>query len=88
DLPIDLPDDVAGNADWLPAPVPGTVAPALQAAGRWNAEAPPALHKHDYWYRVTICGEGAHCLRLRGLATICEVWLDDTRVLDSRSMFV
>ncbi|KAA6129729.1 glycoside hydrolase family 2 protein [Cupriavidus cauae] len=88
DLPPDLPDAVPGNVGWLPAPVPGTVAQALQAAGRWCAEAPPALHQRDYWYRVPISGEGAHCLRLRGLATICEVWLDDTRVLDSRSMFV
>lgn len=86
--PIDLPPDVPANTDWLPAPVPGTVAQALQAAGRWCAEAPPALHQRDYWYRVPICGEGAHCLRLRGLATLCEVWLDDARVLDSRSMFV
>lgn len=81
--PLDLPAD----GDWLPAPVPGTVAQALQAAGRWEAEAPPALHRHDYWYRAPISGEGLHCLRLRGLATICEVWLDGTRVLESRSMF-
>ena len=88
DLPPDLPLDVRGKTEWLPAPVPGTVAQALQAAGRWCAEAPPALHQRDYWYRVPISGEGAHRLRLRGLATICEVWLDDARVLVSRSMFV
>jgi len=86
--PTDLPEAVPGKAGWLPAPVPGTVAQALQGAGRWCAEAPPPLHQRDYWYRVPISGEGAHCLRLCGLATLCEVWLDDTRVLDSRSMFI
>ncbi|WP_420997525.1 glycosyl hydrolase 2 galactose-binding domain-containing protein [Cupriavidus sp. 30B13] len=78
---------LAGHGPWLPASVPGTVAQALQAAGQWQPGAPRALHDHDYWYRVPLRGAGAYRLRLHGLATVAEVWLDETRVLDAHNMF-
>jgi beta-mannosidase len=86
--PSALPDALADNA-WMTAVVPGTVAQALQAAGKWSMEAPGALHGHDYWYRVRITGKtaGAYRLRLRGLATVAEVWLDERRVLETDNMF-
>lgn len=81
------PAALAGRGPWMAAQVPGTVAQALQAAGQWQAAAPRPLHDHDYWYRVTVSGAGAYRLRLHGLATVAEVWLDEVRVLDAQNMF-
>ncbi|MFH6783894.1 MULTISPECIES: glycosyl hydrolase 2 galactose-binding domain-containing protein [Methylobacterium] len=82
------PDDLAGLAGFLPAPVPGTAAGALRAAGRWSDAEPTPLHGSDIWYRTTLAGQGRETLRFDGLATLCEVWLDGRRLLDSRSMFL
>ncbi|CCD01944.1 protein of unknown function (plasmid) [Azospirillum baldaniorum] len=62
--------------DWLPAPVPGTVAQALRAAGLYRLGEPLPLHDRDVWYRVTLTGDGPCTLRFHGLATVAEVWLD------------
>ncbi|MCO4892565.1 glycoside hydrolase family 2 protein [Cupriavidus sp. WGtm5] len=81
------PAELAPDAPWLPAPVPGTVAAAMRAAGRWDDSAPPPLHRHDYWYRVRFAGSGARTLRCNGLATLAEVWLNGELVLTTRHMF-
>jgi beta-mannosidase len=81
--PADLPAD-----GWLAAVVPGTVASAWRAAGRLDLGHPPALGQDDHWYRVRVRGSGMQRLRLHGLATLAEVWLDGTKLLDSDSMFV
>jgi beta-mannosidase len=73
---------------WLAAQVPGTVAASLRAAGQLDFDHPPSLSCSDYWYRVVVVGYGTRTLRLHGLATIAEVWLDDTQLLTSDSMFV
>jgi beta-mannosidase len=75
-------------AGWIAAPVPGTLACAWRAAGRLDEAAPPAFAFDDHWYRVKLEGQGARKLRLHGLATISEVWLDDVKLLDSDSMFI
>ncbi|MFM0739786.1 glycoside hydrolase family 2 protein [Paraburkholderia xenovorans] len=81
--PTDLPEH-----GWLAAPVPGTVASARRAAGLFDVANPPPLAFDDHWYRVTLTGTGRRRLRLHGLATLCEVWIDGVRKLDSDSMFV
>lgn len=77
---------------WLAATVPGTVAAAWRDAGRLDIGHPPPLQQDDHWYRVTIEGDrengGVRRLRLHGLATLAEVWLDGVKRLDSDSMFV
>lgn len=73
---------------WLDAPVPGTVASARQAAGLLDIGHPPSLAYDDHWYRVTLTGIGKRRLRLHGLATIAEVWLDGIKRLDCDSMFI
>ena len=73
---------------WLAAPVPGTVASAWREAGKLDLETPPAFAFDDHWYRLVLCESGMRRLRLHGLATLSEVWLDDTKLLDSDSMFV
>ncbi|CAJ94822.1 Glycoside hydrolase family 2 protein [Cupriavidus necator] len=75
-------------AGWLPAPVPGTVASALRAAGRWDDAMPPPLHQYDHWYRVNFAGRGRRVLRFNGLATVVEAWLNGKLVLSARHMFV
>ena len=82
------PGELAEAGHWLPAPVPGTVATALRAAGRWDETAPPPLHQRDYWYRLHFAGSGRRVLRFNGLATLAEVWLNGARVLVTRHMFV
>ncbi|MDE1184678.1 glycoside hydrolase family 2 protein [Paraburkholderia sp.] len=73
---------------WIAAQVPGTVAGAWRAAGKLDMANLPAFAFDDHWYRVTLDGHGSRRLRLHGLATLAEVWLDGVRVLDSDSMFV
>jgi beta-mannosidase len=73
---------------WLAAPVPGTIASAWEAAGKLDLEAPPPFAFEDHWYRLVLHEEGARILRLHGLATLSEVWLNDTKLLDSDSMYI
>ncbi|WP_454825253.1 glycosyl hydrolase 2 galactose-binding domain-containing protein [Paraburkholderia xenovorans] len=73
---------------WLAAQVPGTVASARRAAGLLDISQPPPLAFDDHWYRLALEGTGQRRLRLHGLATVAEVWLDGVRLLDSDSMFV
>src|ERR1700744_5210070 len=73
---------------WLPAPVPGTFAAALRAAGEWNGEAPLELDQHDIWYRARFPGGGDEILHFEGLATIAEVWLNGEALFQSYNMFL
>lgn len=80
--------DAATRAeDWLDAEVPGTIASALRAAGKLDTERPGAYSARDHWYRLTLTGHGMRRLRLHGLASIAEVWLDERLLLTSDSMF-
>ena len=81
--PADLP-----THGWLAAQVPGTVASARRAAGLLDIAHPPPLAFDDHWYCLALEGTGRRRLRLHGLATIAEVWLDGVKRLDSDSMFV
>jgi beta-mannosidase len=86
------PDQLFAAADWLPATVPGTVAAALQANGRWDFDRPRELDAEDWWYRTTFeapdlpAGMPCH-LCLDGLATLAEVWLNGQRLLTTDNMF-
>ncbi|WP_415714162.1 glycoside hydrolase family 2 protein [Roseibium sp.] len=74
--------------DFVPANVPGTVAGALAAAGRFDSGAPVPLHGKDVWYETWFDAKpGPYRLCLEGLATIAEIYLNDEKVLESRNMF-
>jgi beta-mannosidase len=84
------PADIPAVQKRIAAPVPGTVAQALEAAGRFDRTAPVPLEVRDFWYLLDLTGEAPGPARLvfEGLATIAEVYLNGERVLDSRSQFV
>jgi beta-mannosidase len=87
------PDQLAiDHPGWMPAPVPGTVASALHANGRWQQGQPLDVDANDWWYRTTFSGPdvhtGAPChLCFDGLATLAEVWLNGKKILDANNMF-
>jgi len=84
-----FPGDLSSNLESIPAIVPGTVAAALEAAGRFGRGTPKPLIDKDAWYRRSLAGEtaGPAILRFAGLATIANVFLDDRLILSSENMF-
>ncbi|HYF07520.1 MAG TPA: glycoside hydrolase family 2 protein, partial [Acetobacteraceae bacterium] len=79
------PATLPSGAEWTPAIVPGTAAPALIRAGM----PVPDLDRQDVWYRCSLPpGPRGRRLRFNGLATLTEAWLDDVPLLVGDSMFV
>lgn len=85
---VEGPHALPASLAWIAAVVPGTAAQALRDAGQWSLEAPIQLHDRDVWYRTRFAGTGRRTLRLHGLATIAEVWLNGVRLLASDNMFL
>ena len=86
--PADLPPD--DSPDWLPAEVPGTAASALRALGQWSWEKPRNFDQDDWWYETEIeirPEETGLRLLFEGLATLCEVWLDERYLAHHENMF-
>ncbi|UVD56510.1 glycoside hydrolase family 2 protein [Rhizobium sp. Pop5] len=84
-----VPHDIHLSAQFIPAPVPGTVAAALEKAGLFDRENPEPLNTKDAWYlcRLFDAEPGDAILRFGGLATICHVFLNGHEILFSESMF-
>ena len=78
--------------DWLPATVPGTAAGALRDAGRRRHGDGRDLDAEDWWFRTEFeadrpaAGE-AVLLRLDGVATAHEVFLNGESIGGGESMF-
>jgi beta-mannosidase len=86
------PDQLPNAApQWFPAIVPGTVASALQACGRWNLDQPLDADSRDWWYRTSFANptqSGHACfLCFDGLAILSEIWVNGTSVLTTDNMF-
>ncbi len=87
------PDQLrAIDADWIAATVPGTVAAALDRAGKWNFDQPLDLDESDWWFRGEFAAlplADGHVAQLcfDGLASLAEVWLNGERVLTTDNMF-
>lgn len=76
-------------AEFLPAAVPGTVAGALAAAGRFDPATPTPLQDQDAWYRCRLTEPaGPALLRFDGLATIADIFLNGELVGHGESMYV
>ncbi|AIC29428.1 glycoside hydrolase family 2 protein [Rhizobium etli bv. mimosae str. IE4771] len=84
-----VPHDIPLSAQFIPAPVPGTVAAALERAGLFDRENPEPLNTKDAWYlcRLFDAEPGEAILRFAGLATLCHVFLNGQEILFSESMF-
>ena len=84
-----MPHDIPLSAQFIPAPVPGTVAAALEKAGLFDRENPEPLNTRDAWYlcRLFDAEPGDAILRFAGLATLCHVFLNGQEILFSESMF-
>src|SRR5262245_21980535 len=69
-----------GEREWIPAAVPGTAAGALRANRAWKhgVADTDVLDDRDWWFRCRFAdpGAGPWLLRLGGLATIADVWLN------------
>ena len=84
---VSAPAGLAESRLWSTATVPGTAAQAWRDAGQWTLQAPATLHDRDVWYRTRFKADGTHSLRLHGLATLAEVWLNGASLLRSDNMF-
>ena len=91
---IDNPEILAKKElEWIPATVPGTVAQALQTAGKWSIDKSEDFDDRDWWYQCTFESREndqatSKSLYFDGLATLAEVWLNGECVLISNNMFV
>ena len=83
------PHDIPPTSQFIAAPVPGTVAAALEKAGLFDRENPQPLNTRDAWYvcRLFDAEPGDWILRLEGLATLCHVFVNGKEMLFSESMF-
>jgi beta-mannosidase len=86
---FEKPSDIPSDTQQIAAFVPGTVAEALENAGLLDRNNPHPLDTQDAWYRLALkTDEPADVtLHLGGLATVAEVFLNDTLILSSESMF-
>ena len=84
----DMPE--LGGAQWYPAPVPGTAAAAVRAAEGAAAALARDYDAEDWWFVTTVAdpGVGPWELIAQGLATVAQVWVDETQLASSESMFV
>ena len=76
---------------WLPADVPGTAASSLRALGRWDWDDVRRFDDEDWWWRGRFSrpeGPGPWLLRLGGLATVADVWINGGHRLRSESMWI
>ena len=79
------PADAGREGCWQPARVPGT------AAGAVGADPDRDFDAEDWWFRVWFAvppsGDARRALRLGGVATVSEVFLNGELLLESRSMW-
>ncbi len=83
---------IDAETQWLRASVPGTVASALNAAGRWSFDEPLDIDSQDWWFHTSfraperIAGQPCQ-LCFDGLASLAEVWLNGKLLLTTDNMF-
>ncbi len=86
--------DHPADLRWIAAAAPGTAAEALRSAGLWSIDGPERrFDAEDWWFRTEFTApadiDASRCfLMFEGLATLCDVWLNDVRILHSENMFL
>ena len=102
-IPLDTGWEMASTAEpamaanlsglrFIPARVPGTVASALREQKAWQFGDGVRFDASEHWFRCRFDAAPAEpgeeiILRLGGIATVAEVWLNGEEILISRSMF-
>ncbi|MDP9573744.1 UNVERIFIED_ORG: beta-mannosidase [Agrobacterium larrymoorei] len=83
------PSDIPKDSESCAAPVPGTVAEALEEAGTFDRFDPKPLNHLDAWYRLRLDAAEPQTATLHfdGLATIADIYLNDEPIAHSASMF-
>ncbi len=82
------PEQALAAEDWLDAPVPGTVAEALERVGRFDRAHPIPLQDQDHWYVLDLEeAPGDVILRFGGLATMADIYFSGKKLLTVESMF-
>ena len=81
-----------GGLRFIPARVPGTVASALREQRAWRMGDGARFDASEHWFRCRFDAEPADpgeeiILRMGGIATVAQVWLNGEEILKSRSMF-
>jgi beta-mannosidase len=76
------------SGDWIAAPVPGTAAEALRAAGRWDDAQPTPLHDKDVWYRTRFADTAGKHRALRGPRHPRRGLAERREILESDNMFL
>lgn len=82
------PAELSDALWWWPAAVPGTAAGSLAGAGVADA-GDRDYDDQDWWFRCRFDAPttGTGRLRLGGLATVADVWLNGRHLLHSENMF-
>ncbi|WP_433760512.1 glycoside hydrolase family 2 protein [Brucella anthropi] len=83
------PHDAKSSTAINDAPVPGTVAEALEKSGHFDRNNPVALDNRQAWYFLDIEETpGPATLHFGGLATICDIFFNGELLLQTDSMFL
>ena len=77
---------------FIPTKVPGTVASALREQKSWRMGDGASFDASEHWFRCRFDAESAQpgeeiVLRVGGIATVAEVWLNGENILSGTSMF-
>ena len=85
----ETPSEIPATLESFHVSVPGTVAQALELAGKFDRFNPTPLNDRDAWYRLTMISDVREraILRFDGLSTIAEIFLNGELIAASQSMF-
>ncbi len=84
------PTEVLDRDGWVPATGPTTVAAALRDAGVWSAHRAVDFDETDWWWRARFesASAGPAVIRLDGVATVFDAWLNGEPLVSGDNMFV
>lgn len=84
-----LTRDPKSEGEWLAIDRPMTVLAALRAHERWSYDRPRPLDDETWWFRARAPRKNGavNILRIGGLATLADVFVDGEHVLRSENMF-
>ena len=85
------PAELNESCLWNTACVPGTVAQSMQNEKLWDNSTSVDFDNKDWWYKTEFTFNpetDTSRLNFTGLATLCEVWLNNKHILSTDNMFI